>query len=151
MSLLTRLEYGLARLASHSLAALACRLAVANVFWRSGQTKVEGASVFGLFHLPQQIKDSTFTLFQEEYKVPLLNSDTAAVLATTAEHLFPVLLVLGLFTRFSAFALLGMTTVIQCFVYPAAWPVHLQWAGLLLALLAMGGGRWSFDRWWRGV
>ena len=62
-------------------------------------------------------------------------------MAAGAEHLFPVLLVLGLFTRLSAAALLGMTLVIQIFVYPDAWPTHLSWAGLMLPLIALGGGR----------
>jgi uncharacterized membrane protein YphA (DoxX/SURF4 family) len=66
--------------------------------------------------------------------------------ATSAEHLFPILLVLGLFTRASALALLGMTLVIQVFVYPDAWPTHLGWTGLLLPLIAWGGGKASLDR-----
>ena len=70
----------------------------------------------------------------------------AAYAATVAEHLFPILLVLGLFTRFSAAALLGMTLVIQIFVYPDAWPTHLSWLGLMLPLIAMGGGKLSLDR-----
>jgi len=67
-------------------------------------------------------------------------------MAAGAEHLFPVLLVLGLFTRLSAAALLGMTLVIQTFVYPDAWPTHLSWAGLMLPIIALGGGRFSLDR-----
>jgi putative oxidoreductase len=72
--------------------------------------------------------------------------DWAARLATGAEHLFPALLVLGLCTRGSALALLGMTAVIELFVYPLAWPTHLTWAALMLPLIAYGGGRWSLDR-----
>ncbi len=72
-------------------------------------------------------------------------TEFAAVAATTAEHLFPVLLVLGLCTRLSALALLGMTLTIQIFVYPDAWPTHLSWAGLMLPLIAIGGGRLSLD------
>ena len=68
-------------------------------------------------------------------------------MATLAEHLFPVLLVLGLFTRLSALALLGMTLVIQVFVYPDAWPTHLSWAALMLYLAGRGAGRLSLDRW----
>ena len=70
----------------------------------------------------------------------------AAYAATVSEHLFSVLLVLGLFTRLSAAALLGMTLVIEVFVYPDAWPTHLSWAGLLLPLIALGGGKASLDR-----
>ena len=67
-------------------------------------------------------------------------------MAAYAEHLFPVLLVLGLFSRFSAFALLGMTTVIEVFVYPDAWPTHLSWAGLLLIIIGRGAGKLSLDQ-----
>lgn len=120
-----------------SLALLAARLGVAAVFFQSGRTKVDGLIT---------LKPSTLFLFEEEYRVPILPPDVAAHLATYAEHLFPVLLVLGLMTRISALALLGMTAVIQLFVYPDAWPTHLSWTGLLLTLIAMGPGRWSADR-----
>lgn len=70
----------------------------------------------------------------------------AAHLATYAEHLFPIQLVFGLFTRLSALALLGMTTVIEVFVYPRRWPPHLSWAGLLLLLFARSAGARSLDR-----
>jgi putative oxidoreductase len=73
----------------------------------------------------------------------------AAHVATYSEHLFPILLVLGLFTRPAALALLGMTLVIEIFVYPDGWPTHLSWAGLLLPLIAQGAGAWSLDRLFR--
>ncbi len=117
--------------------ALAARLGVAAIFFQSGRTKVDG-----LLH----ITDGTYALFESEYQVPLLSPVVAAHAATYAEHLFPILLVLGLLTRVSALALLGMTLVIQVFVYPDAWPTHLSWAGLLLFLLARGGGKFSLDR-----
>jgi putative oxidoreductase len=120
----------------YSLVALVARLAVASVFWRSGQTKVDG-----LFHL----SDNTFYLFREEYKVPLLPPDLAAYMATTAEHVFPVLLVLGLASRLSALALMGMTAVIQIFVYPDGWPEHILWFALLLLILARGPGAIALD------
>ena len=113
------------------------RLGIAAVFFQSGRTKVEG-----LFTIPQ----TTIDLFELEYALPLLPPKLAAYLAAGAEHLFPVLLVLGLFSRLSAAALLGMTLVIQIFVYPDAWPTHLSWAGLMLPLIAMGGGRFALDR-----
>ena len=113
------------------------RLGVAAVFFQSGRTKVEG-----LFTIPE----TTVELFRSEYALPLLPPEVAATLAAGAEHLFPVLLVLGLFTRLSAAALLGMTLVIQVFVYPDAWPTHLSWAGLMLPLIALGGGSISLDR-----
>ena len=113
------------------------RLGIAAVFFQSGRTKVEG-----IFTIP----DTTVELFRSEYALPLLPPELAATLAAGAEHLFPILLVLGLFTRLSAAALLGMTMVIQTLVYPDAWPTHLSWAGLMLPLIALGGGRWSLDR-----
>jgi putative oxidoreductase len=116
---------------------LVARLGVAGVFFYSARTKVDG-----LLH----ITDGAYSLFAEEYRLPLIPSNIAAHLATYAEHLFPILLVLGLLTRLSAGALLGMTLVIQVFVYPDAWPTHLSWAAPLIYLIARGGGRWSVDR-----
>lgn len=126
-----------ARLVPESAVALVIRLGAAAVFFQSGRAKVEGLLT---------ITDGTYNLFRDEYRVPLLPPELAAHLATYAEHLFPLLLVFGLFTRLSALALLGMTAVIQVFVYPDAWPTHLSWAGLLLYLVARGGGGWSLDR-----
>lgn len=125
------------RLLPDALLLLVARVAIAAVFFLSGRTKVTGFL---------ELKPSTYTLFRSEYALPLIPPDWAAHLATYAEHLFPLLLVLGLLTRPAAAALLGMTLVIEMFVYPAAWPVHLTWAGLLLPLLAYGGGAWSLDR-----
>lgn len=120
-----------------SLLLLVQRLGIASIFFLSARTKVEG-----LF----TISDSTYELFQYEYALPFIPPEVATVAATISEHLFSVLLVLGLAARFSALALFGMTMVIQIFVYPDAWPTHLSWAGLLLPLIAMGGGRISLDR-----
>lgn len=117
--------------------ALVARLGVAAIFFQSGRTKVDG-----LLH----ITDGTYSLFESEYHVPLLSPLIAAHAATYAEHLFSILLVVGLFTRVSALAFLAMTLVIQVFVYPDAWPTHLSWTGLLLFLLARGGGKFSLDR-----
>jgi putative oxidoreductase len=133
----TAIASRLSRVFPPALLLLIARLGIAAVFFQSGRTKVEGLLT---------IKPSTYDLFATEYALPLIPSDLAARLATGAEHLFPVLLVTGLFTRFSALALLGMTTVIEVFVYPDAWPTHLSWAGLLLPLVARGGGEWSLDR-----
>ena len=118
------------------LVALALRVFPALVFWQSGRTKVDGF----------QIKDSTWFLFESEFALPLIPPDVAAVMATLAEHALPVLMVLGLLTRLSAFGLLAMTAVIQVFVYPDAWVTHGLWAAALLALIARGPGRWSLDR-----
>ncbi len=119
------------------LIALLCRFGVAAVFFLSARTKVEGLIT---------LKPETFTLFTYEYNVPLLPPEIAAYLATYAEHGFSILLVLGLLTRISAAGLIGMTLVIQLFVYPDAWPTHLSWAGPMLYLLARGGGALSLDR-----
>lgn len=127
----------LQRALPENLLLLVARFGVASVFFLSGRTKVEGFL---------SIKPSTYDLFASEYALPLVSPNVAAHMATYAEHLFPVLLVLGLFTRLSAFGLLTMTAVIELFVYPDAWPTHLTWAGLLLPLLARGGGAWSIDR-----
>ncbi len=120
----------------YALVALVARVAVASAFWRSGQTKVEG-----FFH----IKDNTFFLFREEYKVPLLPPDFAAYVTTIAEHVLPVLLVVGLASRLSALGLIIMTLVIQLFVYPDAWPTHLLWFAPLLLIVARGPGALSLD------
>lgn len=114
------------------------RLGIAAIFFYSGRTKVDGLLT---------VNDGAFELFRSEYALPLVPPEAAAYAATYSEHLFPLLLVLGLLTRLSALALLVMTLVIQLFVYPDAWPTHLSWAGLLLPLIALGGGRVSFDHW----
>lgn len=124
------------RVLTHLFLALVTRFGIASIFFYSGRTKVTGFLT---------LTDSTYSLFETEYKLPLLPSDIAAHLATYSEHLFPILLVFGLFTRFAALALFGMTAVIQIFVYPEAWPTHLSWAGLLLYLMARGGGSVSLD------
>ena len=127
----------LERYISHDLLALAARTAVAAIFWLSGRTKVDGWWT---------VSDSAYELFRTEYRLPLITPELAAPLAAGAEHLLPILLALGLFTRGAAMALLGMTLVIQVFVYPQAWPTHLGWAALLLYLARQGAGRWSWDR-----
>jgi putative oxidoreductase len=119
-----------------ALLLLVARLGIAAIFFLSGRTKVEG-----LLH----ITDSTYFLFENEYALPLIPPHIAAMIATGSEHLFPVLLVLGLGTRVSALALLAMTATIQVFVYPDAWPTHLSWAAILLPLIARGGGAISVD------
>jgi putative oxidoreductase len=119
----------------YSLIALTARIFPAAVFWQSGQTKLEG------WH----VSDNAIYLFREEYKLPLIDPVIAAHLAALAEHAFPILLVLGLATRFAALALLGMTLVIEIFVYPGAWPTHGTWAACFLILIARGAGAWSLD------
>jgi putative oxidoreductase len=119
----------------HDAIALAARIFPAAVFWQSGQTKLDG------WH----VSDSAIELFREEYRLPLLDPALAAHLAALGEHLFPLLLVVGFASRFAALALLGMTAVIQIFVYPDAWPTHGVWAVSLLIIVARGPGRISLD------
>ena len=134
----------------HSLIAALGRFSIAAVFWQSGQTKVEGLAVdlvAGEFDLGwPRLSASALELFRTDYQLPLLPPELAAPLAAAAEHVFPVLLLLGLATRFSALALLIMTLVIQVFVYPSAYPTHGVWAAVLLYLMARGGGAVSLDR-----
>jgi putative oxidoreductase len=125
------------------------RFSIAAIFWKSGQTKVQGFAidiVSGEFKLGiPQLSDSVGDLFREEYRLPLLQPELAAMLAAFGEHFFPVLILVGLATRFSALALLGMTLTIQLLVYPDAWPTHGVWAAVLLFLIARGPGRISLD------
>jgi putative oxidoreductase len=116
----------------YALLALPLRIGAAAVFWNSAMTKLASW-------------DTTIELFTDEYKVPLLPPDLAANMALAIEVTAPVLLVLGLFTRAAAVVLLGMTAVIEIFVYPQAWPTHIQWTAMLLVLLCRGPGRLSFD------
>jgi putative oxidoreductase len=120
----------------YSLLALPLRAAVATVFWQSGTTKIADWN-------------ATLQLFEDDYKLPLLPPDFAAHLGATIELTTPVLLVLGLLTRPAALVLLGMTTIIEVFVYPQAWPTHIQWAAMLLVLLCRGPGAISVDHWLR--
>jgi len=115
--------------------ALAARFFPAAVFWQSGETKVAG------WHL----KPSAISLFENEYQLPLIDPTIAAYVSAFSEHFFPILLVIGLATRFSALALLCMTVVIEIFVYPGAWPTHGVWATCLLVVIARGPGWLSLD------
>lgn len=119
------------------LYALMMRVSIFLVFFMSARTKVEGLIT---------LKESTFVLFQYEYALPIVPYKLAAYLATYSEHTFSILILLGLATRFSALALLGMTAVIEIFVYPEAYAVHLTWAAMLTYLVARGGGALSADR-----
>ena len=133
----------------HSLIAFIARFSIAAVFWQSGQTKVEGFAVdlvSGTFELGMpRLSGSAVYLFSHEYKLPVLSPEFAAHAAAFCEHFFPVLILLGLATRFSALALLGMTLTIQLFVYPDAYPTHGTWIAILLYLMARGPGALSID------
>ena len=115
------------------------RLGIAGVFFMSGRSKMVEGSLFTL-------SDGTFYLFQTDYRLPFIAPVPAAYIAAASEHIFPILLVLGLFTRFSALALFIMTLTIEIFVYPDAWPTHLSWAAILIPLIGRGGGKLSLDR-----
>ncbi len=143
--------YGAFSAIPESVIALLARFSVAAVFWKSGQTKIEGFVVDfvdGTFMLGwPRLSGSAVELFRDEYKLPLIPPELAAALAATAEHLLPLLLLAGLGTRLSAAAMLGMTAVIQLLVYPGAYPTHGTWAALLLWLMARGPGQVSIDHW----
>ncbi len=120
-------------------ALLLVRLALAGVFWRAARAKIETGTWL-------TISDGTRFLFENDYSAVPLPPEVAVVMATTAEHVLPVLLLIGLATRFAALGLLGMTMVIQVFVYPEAWwPVHALWTALCLMLIVRGAGLFSID------
>ncbi len=112
--------------------ALPLRFGVAWIFWNAGQVKLINWQ-------------RTIDMFTDAYQVPLLSPELAASMALSVELACPVLLVLGLLTRFGVVVLLGMTAVIQIFVYPEAWPTHLQWTAMMLVLLCRGAGKVSID------
>ena len=119
-------------------AALAARLFVGLAFFRSGLTKIADW-------------DTTLALFADEYHVPLLPTDVAAVAGTFGELFFPVLLILGLAGRFSAISLsvVNVVAVLSLAeVAPAALQQHQFWGSLLLGLVLWGPGKWSVDAWW---
>ena len=108
------------------------RFTIAGVFWSSGLTKI--ASWI-----------NTVQLFRDEYRVPILPPELAATMAATVELTCPVLLVLGFATRLATLPMLGMTLVIEVFVYPEFWLEHLTWATTLLFILTKGPGPFSID------
>lgn len=126
------------------------RTGLAFTFWLSGQTKIEGLVLDPLALQVQwgwpQVSESAQELFRSEYALPLLPPEWGALLAAAAEHALPLLLLLGLGTRLAALGILGMTLVIQVFVYPLAFPTHALWAAAALYLIANGGGRAALDR-----
>ena len=148
MNLLLRIPSWLQRIPD-ALIALAARVGIGATFWLSGQTKIEGFVLdpigghaeFGWPH----VSEGALELFRSEYALPLIPPEFAAPLAAFSEHLFPLMLLLGLGTRYAALGLLGMTAVIEVFVYPDAWPTHAVWAACLLYLVARGGGSLSLD------
>ncbi|WP_369920219.1 DoxX family protein [Marinomonas polaris] len=132
-----------------SLILFVARFAIAAVFWKSGQTKIEGFSL-DIIAMKMQLgwphlKDSAVFLFEYEYNLPLLPPAIAATLAALAEHILPILILSGFLTRFAALGLAGMTLVIQLFVYPDAYPTHATWLAISLLLMYRGAGAFSLD------
>jgi putative oxidoreductase len=111
---------------------LPMRIAAFSVFMRSGLVKLDDWS-------------STLALFADEYKVPVLPPALAAYMATTIELGCSSLVLVGFATRFAVLAIVGMITTIQLFVYPMAWPDHIQWLAFLLPILIRGPGRFALD------
>lgn len=135
----------------HSLVAFLARFSIAAVFWKSGQTKIQGLEIDIVnrkFELGwPRLSDSVVALFRDEYHLPLIAPEIAASMAALAEHFFPLLILLGLASRLSALALLGMTLTIQLLVYPDAYATHGTWAAVLLYLMVHGPGKLSLDHW----
>jgi len=115
-----------------SILQLMFRVAIAEVFWSSGLTKISSWA-------------TTIALFREEYRVPLLPPEIAAVMSATFELSCSALIVIGLATRFATLPLLSIIFVIEVFVYPEYWAMHLMWASILLFLLTNGPGVLSLD------
>ena len=115
-----------------ALLQLMARISIGAVFWNSGLTKIASWQ-------------TTIVLFRDEYKVPVLPPEIAATLAATTELTMPALLLLGLCTRLATLPMLGMTFVIEAFVYPEDWIEHLTWATLLLTILTRGPGPIALD------
>jgi len=135
-------------IARPSLVQLVMRLALAVPFWKSGILKWDR---FG------RLNDTAVTLFTDEFMLHLPGGpyhfpapSAVAFLSGTGEILFPVLLVLGLGTRFAALGLLFMTVIVELTV-PDGWPIHLTWAAMALGIMAWGPGRISADHLVRGV
>ncbi|QOZ29451.1 DoxX family protein [Bradyrhizobium sp. CCBAU 51753] len=133
--------------AQPSLVQLVMRLALAVPFWKSGILKWTG---FG------KLSDTAVTLFTDEFMLHLPGGPyhypvptVMAFLSGTGEILFPVLLVLGLGTRFAALGLLVMTVIVELTV-PDGWPIHITWAAMALGIMAWGPGRLSLDHLMRG-
>ena len=119
-----------------ALLLLLTRVGIGFVFWNSGRTKVDGFA----------IRPEAIDLFRDEYRLPLFAPEIVAPLAAGVEHLLPMMLFVGLGTRFAALGLFGMTMVIQILVYPQAWSVHTLWVAALGWLIVKGGGTWSIDQ-----
>jgi putative oxidoreductase len=112
---------------------LMVRIGVGAVYWNAGLIKIASWQ-------------TTVVLFRDEYRVPFLPPELAALMATAVELSCPILLFLGLATRLATLPMLAQALVIQVFVYPEDWIEHLTWASMLLLLLTRGPGAISLDR-----
>jgi putative oxidoreductase len=151
LSFINKKSEAIFRKIPESVILLVARFAIAAVFWRSGQTKIEGFSLDLIamkveLGLPR-LAESTGFLFEYEYDLPLIPPMVAAILATLAEHILPILILSGLFTRLAGFGIAMMTLVIQLFVYPDAYPTHATWLAIALLLMYRGAGIFSLDHW----
>ena len=116
----------------YSALVLVARAATFSVFFRSGLVKIADWN-------------ATLMLFDNEYRVPIIPSHLAAYMSASMELGLSTMVLLGLFTRLSALGLLGMVLVIQVFVYPMAWPDHIQWLAFMIFIVCWGPGRISLD------
>ena len=144
---------GLLALFPYWLIALGARAALIRVFWWSARTKAVDGTLIPQSLDAFRLNDTAVYLFSDEYKVHLFgqvydlpNPTLMASLAMIAEHTFPVLLLLGLGTRYAALGLLGMTVFIET-IYPEAYNEHLPWAVCAMVLIKWGGGLFSLDHW----
>lgn len=137
---------GILKAMPEDIIALTARASVALIFWRSAQTKISGWDFLDQSWQFYNLSDSTFMLFEYEYDLPVINYEVAAYLATFSEFFLSIAIAVGFMTRFTALAFLGMTAVIQIFVYPDAWPTHIMWAAILLYLIKHGPGKFSLDK-----
>ena len=108
------------------------RLSIASVFFKSGHSKILSW-------------DTTLLLFANEYQVPVLSPQAAAILSASFELGCSALIAVGLLTRLATLPLLGMVFVIQTFVYPENWVEHLTWGAMLIFILTRGPGPISLD------
>ena len=146
----------------YSVVALALRFLIARAFFLDGQTRIEGPrlaySIPGVdFHgigfrgldlsviVPTQVKVSTVAALFDYLESAMLSTFLAYVLCF-AEFALPIMLVLGIGTRFVALGLLGVTVLMQLYIAPQAlWTAHIYWGAILIVLMSLGAGKISVD------
>ena len=138
----------------YALVALALRLLMARIFFLDGQTRIDGPrlpldiySYHFSFVAPLHVKAETFTAFLTQYAPLPVPPILSAYLVSYAEFILPIMLVIGLGTRFAALGCLIMTAVISVYILPEAlWSAQIFWAAVLTVLLSQGAGQISLDR-----